>query len=111
MRNLRLTRLKSKNKIEHLFREGNILRSDGLLLRFHLKESLLLYAGVAVSKRNFKRAVDRNRIKRQLRESIKVNASLIPSGGHCMLIYTGKKRPLFLDLKKHTALLFSKLNK
>ena len=39
--------------------------------------SLPNYAGVSVSKRNFKKAVDRNRIKRLLREGYRKNKYLV----------------------------------
>ena len=39
-----------------------------------------LYVGVSVPKRNFKRAVDRNKIKRQLRIALKKAEGNIPFG-------------------------------
>ncbi|MBA22788.1 MAG: ribonuclease P protein component, partial [Flavobacteriales bacterium] len=64
-----LNRLKGKEKINMLFRKSSIHQTKHLLIRVleANKKDNKLYAGVSVPKRNFKRAVDRNRIKRQLR--------------------------------------------
>ncbi|MCY4419254.1 MAG: ribonuclease P protein component [Cytophagales bacterium] len=61
-------RLSRRKQILMLFREGQVRVSFPLLLRFlpqsHPQHQLL----VSVPKRNFKKAVDRNRLKRQIRE-------------------------------------------
>jgi len=63
----------------------------------------LLQFGVTVSKRYFKKAVDRNRIKRQVREIYRVEkgslkAVLQQKGTFALkvfFIYSGKEKPLF----------------
>ena len=62
-----LRTLKGDKKIKTLFEKGFILKEKNILLKgydFGEEES---FFGVSVSKRFFKSAVDRNRIKRQLR--------------------------------------------
>ena len=95
-----LNRLKGKELIDALFRKGTVCRSKHLLLKvLEAKESeTVLYVGVSVPKRNFKRAVDRNKIKRQLRIAMKKMEKNIPFSGACMLIYKGRKHPLASDL-------------
>lgn len=65
---------------------------------------------VSVSKRNFKRAVDRNYLKRLMREAYRLNKYrlLEAAGGHSVaqlaIIYTGKeKKPLSVIEKKLTS--------
>jgi len=107
-----LNRLKGKELIDALFRKGTVRRSKHLLLKvLEAKESeTVLYVGVSVPKRNFKRAVDRNKIKRQLRIALKNAEENIPFSGACMLIYTGRKHPLTSELVEGVKELFGQSN-
>ena len=65
-------RLKSKKLIEKLYEKGKSIKVFPLRMIYLQTEHTSNYPaqlGVSVPKRNFKRAVDRNRIKRLLRES------------------------------------------
>lgn len=64
-----------------------------------------LQAGFTVSSRNFKKAVDRNRIKRIMRECYRLQKNDLKStleSNNKMLaiffIYTGNKMPVFNDI-------------
>ena len=107
-----LNGLKGKELIDALFRKGAVRRSKNLHLKvLEAKESeAVLYVGVSVPKRNFKRAVDRNKIKRQLRSAIKNAEENIPFSGACMLIYTGRKHPLTSELVEGVKELFGQSN-
>ena len=107
-----LNRLKGKELIDALFRKGTVRRSKHLLLKvLETKESeTVLYVGVSVPKRNFKRAVDRNKIKRQLRIALKNAEENIPFSGACMLIYIGRKHPLTSELVEGVKELFGQSN-
>ena len=86
-------RLKSKTAIEHLFVEGKVLRSKHLIFRVIDKhEGDAFYAGVSVAKRNHKKAVDRNRIKRQLRIALTAHKTVFSFPGYGMLLFKGKKK-------------------
>lgn len=68
-------RLKSKKLIESLFCEGKRLKSASLqmvFLQIEHDSDNLYQAGFSVTKKRFKRAVDRNRIKRLMRESYRL---------------------------------------
>ncbi len=104
-----LRRLKSKAVIDRLFLEGEGIHSKHLFLRLiQEKETPFVYAGVSVSKRTFKKAVDRNRIKRQLRVALK-SVTQISFKGSFMLVYKGRKLPNTLELIEETSLLFAKI--
>ena len=104
-----LKRLKSKNTLDALFSNKNGHNTKGLVLKFLKKENaLFLFAGVSVPKKNFKNAVDRNKIKRQLRLGLKNIEHKLLFGGSCMLIYKGKKLPLTSEIIDETEALFFK---
>ncbi|WP_324720183.1 ribonuclease P protein component [Salinimicrobium sp. HB62] len=91
-------KLKSKVMIDRLFAEGNSVKKYPLrLVYLPLKDpsEKLNKVAVSVPKRNFKRAVDRIKIKRLMREAYRKNKYLVTSklaGNYAlMLIYTGRE--------------------
>lgn len=68
-------RLKQRKKIDALFTSGQKLTVGEIRLVYHVtktEEPVRFLVGVGVSKRYFKKAVDRNLIKRRLREAIRL---------------------------------------
>jgi len=67
-------RLKSRKSIEQLFSEGKkfMLSPFRVLYLFDQMKNSPLQFGVGVSTRNFRKAVDRNRIKRIIREAYRL---------------------------------------
>jgi ribonuclease P protein component len=68
-------KLKSRKKIDELFAKGRSFTVFPLRVSYQFTpggEDAVLQAGVTVSKKHFKKAVDRNRIKRLLRESYRL---------------------------------------
>ncbi|MBQ4820029.1 ribonuclease P protein component [Aquimarina sp. MMG016] len=93
-------RLKSKKEIELLFSEGKSIAQFPIRLIYRkaeLDDDVSVKTAVSVSKRNFKKAVDRNRIKRLLREGYRKNKYIVTSNTThqftFMFLYTGKKLP------------------
>lgn len=92
-------KLKSKKEIEQLFADGKSISKYPIRLVYRkstFKEEVVIKAGVSVSKRNFKKAVDRNRIKRLVRESYRKNKYIVPNTTHqfaFMFLYSGKEMP------------------
>tara|TARA_B100000965_G_scaffold380666_1_gene377412 strand:- start:254 stop:496 length:243 start_codon:yes stop_codon:yes gene_type:complete len=73
-----------------------------------LEDSSFYYA-VIVSKKNIPLAVNRNKIKRRIRESIiKIYSEVsLPSGSN-LIIYNSKKILTFKEIKKDISFLFKK---
>jgi ribonuclease P protein component len=91
-------KLKSKKSIEELFICGKTITSYPLRLVFLEGEKSshpTLLTGVSVPKKKVPRAVDRNRIKRLMRESFRLRKTLfleeLTSDCNVMLIFLNKK--------------------
>lgn len=72
-------KLTSKKEIEGLFKEGSSFYFSAFQIRHSTSgpEEMPHQVLITVSKRNFKRAVDRNLIKRRIREAYRLNKDLI----------------------------------
>ena len=108
-------KLKSKKCIEQLFAEGQAITAFPLRMVFigtTFNDESLIKAGVSVSKRNFKKAVDRNRIKRLLRESYRLKKPIyfnnITTPYALMILYIGKEKPTFEQIETKMNQLFEK---
>ncbi len=105
-------RLKSRKLTELLFSEGNKFTIAPFRIHYSFtiaeKSSLHPIAirfGVGVSKRNFKKAVDRNRIKRLIREAYRLQNKILKEKLQekenrlsVFFIYTGKELPVYQDV-------------
>lgn len=98
----RKEKLKSKKVFEELFAEGKSITSYPLKLIYvksALVQDVAIQTGVTVSKRKFKSAVDRNKIKRLLRESYRQNKHIVFNnieGNFAFLIlYLGNEMPSY----------------
>ena len=106
-----LRTLKGDKKIETLFEKGFMLKEKNILLKgydFAEEES---FFGVSVSKRFFKSAVDRNRIKRQLRSVVRKSPAIanIKKGVSFFIIYNTPKALGFDEIKEKVSFLIEKL--
>lgn len=111
-------KLKSKKYIEKLFSEGKTITHFPLRL-VYLKENHLgnkpLQIAFSVPKRKIKKAVDRNRIKRQLKEIYRLNKNdffkKIDERYIIMILYTGSKELKTHQLKTSVMGIFDKFLK
>jgi ribonuclease P protein component len=94
-------KLKSEKQIQAIFDKGSSITVYPLKLLF-LETTIpgaKIQVGVTAPKKNFKRAVHRNRIKRLLRESYRLNKHLIFNkieGSYAlMFLYLGKEIPSY----------------
>lgn len=100
-------KLKSKKLIERLYADGKSVKKFPLrmvFLQVDHTSSFPAQAGFSVAKRNFKLAVDRNRIKRLLRETYRLQKGIIYSNVNepyvFMISYLGKDEWKYNDLYK-----------
>jgi len=92
-------KLKKSKLIDQLFAKGKAVTAFPIkliYLQIEHDSPYKIQAGVSASKRNFKKAVDRIRIKRLLREAYRKNKYLIYESEHTkkhifMFIYLSKK--------------------
>jgi len=110
-------KLKGEKLIEKLFTEGASVSEYPLRL-FYIKtrflEDITYKTSVSVSKRNIKKAVDRNHIKRLLRESYRLNKSHFFNNSTpqyaLMILYLGKDIPDLNLINSKLKRLFGKLS-
>ena len=97
-----MKKLKGKKQIQLLFEEGASI--NDFPLRLIYMESQSLGFGVSVGKRNFKLAVLRNRIKRQMRAAAELHffdsIKETKKPYNLMVIYTGKSIPKWGEIEK-----------
>ena len=94
-----LLRLKERNQIQSLF-QVKPFRKAGVFLFCDHEPSGQCAVSVTVSKKTFSKAVDRNRIKRMMREALKENhrrRGVFPFSS-AMFLYSSSKIPLMADL-------------
>ncbi len=107
-------KLKSEKAIGKLFVEGKSISAYPLRLVYLKNETIGLKVGVSVSKRNFKKAVDRTYIKRLLRENYRLNKNMLIGNNiddySFMILYIGKEKPDFKLISTKMKALFSKFN-
>ena len=105
-------RLRSRKQIQNLFEKAKRFHIPPVQIFYHAP-GLELERGVQIlvgaPKKRFKKAVDRNRIKRQLREGLREADSQNLFYGNCMLIFTGKKASETMVLKEEISALFNKM--
>ncbi|MDZ7775003.1 MAG: ribonuclease P protein component [Bacteroidales bacterium] len=112
-------RVKRSKDIDYLFSEGEKLFEYPLLIWWQPKSLPTKYPAqvlVSVSKKRFKRAVDRIRIKRLLREALPQNKQplyeKLEENQQQMLlsvVYVGKKMPSYQEIEKKIIILLHRI--
>jgi ribonuclease P protein component len=107
-------KLKSRKLIDAVFSKGKSFSVYPFkVIWLPVNEHSVLQTGVGVSSRNFKHAVDRNRIKRLMREAYRLQkhelSTVLNNGQKSLsvfILYTGKELPEYeLVFEKFTAIL------
>ena len=115
-------RLKSRKQIEQLFKNGQrfVIPPFRVFFSFQAGQQSSdfspLQAGFGASSRNFKTAVERNRIKRLAREAYRLQKNILydklkeqERKLNVFFIYTGKELPDFTTVKDKVAVALKKL--
>jgi len=109
-------KLKSQKTIDILFSKGKSVSKYPLRLVYAevSDQDEMVKTGVSVSKKYFKKAVDRNYFKRVLRETYRLNKNLLeiqPDKKYAfMLLYQSKDRLAYEEIHTKTIQLFEKFN-
>lgn len=108
-------KLKSQKQLDLLFAGGKSVSKYPLRLVYvpvELENKEKIKFGVSVSKKNFKKAVDRNYYKRLLRECYRLNKALLLENLEkpysMMFFYQSKDKMTFAEMNEKTKLLFEK---
>jgi len=114
-------KLKSKKIIDQLFKNGQSKAFFPLRIIWDycpLTEPVPVQCGVSVSKKNFPKAADRNRIKRQLRETYRLNKNILlpvveekDTQLAIMVLFTSKEFTDFAEINRQTKRSLSLLSK
>ena len=111
-------KLKSNQMISELFEEGKSITSFPLKLYYlpgpdHWE--VKAKAAISVPKKNFKKAVHRNKIKRLMREAYRLNKHIffnnIEGNFAFLILYLGKELPQYEALERSLVQIFEKLPK
>lgn len=112
-------RLKSRKAIEILYKNGKNFSIFPFRIQYLVtKFEPGIKAGFSAPTKNFKKATDRNKIKRLIKEAyrlqkneIEKHQSLMENGLHIFIIYTGKDLPKYDFIAEKTTLVLQKLIK
>jgi len=112
-------RLKSRKQIDQIFETGKKITLFPFRLLYRTEQGKgNLKAGFTVSSKNFPRAVDRNRIKRLMREAYRLRKNELETEVlkndfclHLFLIYTGREMVDYEEISVPLKKLLDKLMK
>ena len=99
-------KLKSRKALEQLFAKGKSFSVFPIKVFYTVSDGELVQAGVGVSSRIFKKAHDRNKVKRLLREVYRTQKQPLYAKVaanqqqlNVFFLYIGKEVPVFADLQ------------
>ena len=101
--------LKSKTDITRLFTEGEKIKSGSILVIYKPLTDKTEVA-FSVKKKDFKLAVDRNRIKRLMKEAFRLSQNDLTSNYRLFFIHLGAKKQDFQYYQDKINVVLSRLN-
>lgn len=107
----RIYRITKAKDYQRIYRQGGKIYNPFFILRYLPNQKKISRFGVIISNKVAKKAVIRNRLKRQITEIIRLTMSGIPAGYDCSLICLPKiSRADYNEIKKNLDLLLAKIN-
>lgn len=111
-------KLKSRKQIDILFSEGRSFSAYPVRVVWSFEpktQSKYVKAAFSVSKRSFKHATDRNRLKRQMREAYRLQKGsfieTVPGELSVMFLYTAKEKLSYELMHQSVGKLLDKIRK
>jgi len=101
-------RLKKQKDFEKIFKNGKSFKQGSLYLKINKNDLQSSRFGFIISKKFSKKAVERNRIKRILREIVKERIEEVVKGLDVAIIVNPETKADFQELKKTIDILFKK---
>jgi ribonuclease P protein component len=119
-------RLKGKRLIEYTFKQGHTIYippfklwycfKDDVEPTIHIHSSAKILLSVGVSKRHFKKAVQRNRIKRLIKEAYRLQKHILVDNFkieadqlYCFVQYTSSTMPVYKEIFGRMEVLLKKI--
>lgn len=105
-------KLCSDTAIERLFTDGQSVAKFPLRAVYHQNDSDVTRVLISVSKKRFHHAVDRNRVKRLVREAYRLNKQLlnVPQTLDLAFIFIGNKLPDYNAITKSVITIIERIN-
>jgi ribonuclease P protein component len=108
-------RLSSASAIKKLFESKSVIKQYPLLFQYYTLDASQCHQIIpVVSKRKFKKAVDRNRLKRQIREAWRLNCHQMPVKNNDALalaiIFMANKKLPYQDIESAIISFIKKVN-
>ena len=101
-------RLKKQKDFENVFKNGRGFKEGSLYLKIDKNNLQSSRFGFVVSKKFSKKAINRNRIKRILREVVKERIDAVKKGMDIVIVVSPEIKADFQELKEITNKLFKK---
>jgi len=101
--------LKSKKDFNTLFKTGKKINSENLIFYFLEKNSEHIKIGIAISKKISKIALERNKLKRQIKSIITIIKPYDKEINLLIVIKRKEKKPSFSALQKEISWFFNQI--
>jgi len=97
----KMNRIGNRNVIEKLFQKGKLYKDELLVFKYEKVENAPSQFAIAVGKKIHKKAVQRNKLRRQIHEALRVNLPALKTSIIALVIARPPcQKTTFLELNK-----------